>query len=163
MTGSCNIKYFKFPQFHLTRRRSVGCGGKAYLREKSFCLWALRCEIPCRPESGYSRLPPLSVQHYRRLQDSTNVFFNKTGSYCWLVFYFIPTSVLFIFTDDGGRRGAEFAYFLITNFFRIKLYPTVQAPESFKIECIELAIFISLLLKKVYCLKCNILCKIVSF
>lgn len=63
-------------------------------------------------------------------------------------------------TEGGGERNL---YFLTTNFFRIKLYPTVQTLESFKIECIELAIFISLLLKKVYCLKCNILCKIVSF
>lgn len=76
MTGIL-VEYFKFPQFHLTRRHSVGCGGKAYLREKSFCLWALRCEIPCRPESGYSRLPSLSVQHHRCLQDSTNVFLTK--------------------------------------------------------------------------------------
>lgn len=161
MTG-ISIKYFKLPQFHLTGRHSVGCGGKAYLREKSFCLWALRCEIPCRPESGYSRLPPLSVQHHRCLQDSTKVFFNKTGSYFWLVFYYISTSILFIFTDDGGRRRAEFAYFLITNLFRIQFYPTVQIPEYFTRECIELAIFMSLLLKNAYRLKCRILCKIPS-
>lgn len=131
MTGIL-IDYFKFPQFHLTRRHSVGCGGKAYLREKSFCLWALRCEIPCRPESGYSRLPPLSVQHHRCLQDSTNVFLTKRVLIVDLFFYYIPTPILFIFTDDGRRRRAEFAYFLITNLFRIKFYPTVQIPEYFK-------------------------------
>lgn len=166
MTGICINKYFRFPQFlHLTRRHSVGCGGKAYLREKSFCLWALRCEIPCRPESGYSRLPPLSVQHHRCLKDSTKVSVNKTGSYCWLVFYYIPTSILFIFSDNGGRRRAEFAYFLITNLFRIKLYPKVQNPEYFKRERVELAyeLFMSLLLGNIYYLKCKISYEILSF
>lgn len=159
MTDIC-IKYFKFPQFHLTRSHSVGCGGKAYLREKSFCLWALRCEIPCRPESGYSRLPPLSVQHHRCLQDSTKVSVNKTGSYCWLVFYYIPTSILFIFSDNRGRRTTDF---LITNVCRIKFYPKVQNPEYFKRERVELALFMLLLLRHIFYLKCKIACEILSF
>lgn len=73
---------------------------------------------------------------------------------------FRPQYYLFsLMTVGGGERNLPTSSLQT---FSDKILSYGKIPEYFKTECIELAIFMSLQLKNVYCLKCKILCEILS-